>query len=76
MGFSAIHAQGLSALVVIASTFIPDRTGQRGVTIFILSLIVAVGYIVLAATRSTAVRYFGVYLATSGIFPAVINILG
>jgi dipeptide/tripeptide permease len=82
MGYTAVHAQGLSAppyfisfLFVIASTFIADRTGQRGITILVLSLIGAVGYIILAATKHTAVRYFGVYLASIGIFPAIINIL-
>ncbi|KAH6664417.1 MFS transporter-like protein [Halenospora varia] len=82
MGYTAINAQGLSAppyfisfLVVIASTFIADRTGQRGITIFVLSLIGGIGYILLAATSKTAVRYFGVYLAAAGVFPAIINIL-
>lgn len=82
MGYTAIKAQGLSAppyfisfLVVIASTFIADRTGQRGITILILSLVGAVGYIILAATKHTAIRYFGVYLAAAGIFPSIINIL-
>lgn len=82
MGYTAINAQGLSAppyfisfLVVIASTFIADRTGQRGITIFVLSLIGGIGYILLAATSKTAIRYFGVYLAAAGVFPAIINIL-
>lgn len=82
MGFSAINAQGLSAppyfisfLVVIASTFIADRTGQRGITILILSCIGAIGYILLAATSSTSTRYLGVYFAAAGIFPSVINVL-
>ncbi|CZR61499.1 related to nicotinamide mononucleotide permease [Phialocephala subalpina] len=82
MGYTAVNAQGLSAppyflsfLVVIASTFIADKTGQRGIIIMILSLIGAVGYIILGATSKTAVRYFAVYLASIGIFPAIINIL-
>jgi hypothetical protein len=82
MGYTAIDAQGLSAppyflsfLVVISSTFIADRTGQRGIIIMILSFIGAIGYIILGATSKTAIRYFGVYLASAGIFPAIINIL-
>jgi len=82
MGFSAIDAQGLSAppyflsfLVVISSTFIADRTGQRGFIITVLSLVGAIGYILLAATSATSIRYFGVYLAAAGIFPSIINIL-
>lgn len=82
MGFSAIDAQGLSAppyfisfLLVIASTYIADRTQQRGITIIILSLIGALGYILLAATKATGPRYTGVFFAAAGIFPCIGNIL-
>ena len=82
MGFSTINAQGLSAppyfvsfLIVIGSTYIADRTQQRGITIMILSLVGATGYILLAATSKTGPRYFGVYLAAAGIFPCIGNIL-
>jgi hypothetical protein len=82
MGFTPIDSQGLSAppyflafLLVISSTYIADRTQQRGITIMILSLIGATGYILLAATSKTAPRYFGVYLAAAGIFPCIGNIL-
>ena len=82
MGFSSINAQGLSAppyflsfLTVIATTYIADKFAQRGLVIAVLSTIGAVGYILLAATSTTATRYFGVYLAAIGIFPAIINIL-
>ena len=64
MGFTPIQAQGLSAppyflafLAVVASTFIADRTAQRGLTITVLSLIGAVGYIMLATSHTVAVRY-------------------
>jgi dipeptide/tripeptide permease len=82
MGFSAIDSQGLSAppyflsfLIVIGSTYMADRTQQRGITIMILSLIGATGYILLAATSATGPRYFGVFLAAAGIFPCIGNIL-
>ena len=82
MGFSPIHSQGLSAppyflafVVVIASTYIADRTQQRALVIFTLSLIGAVGYILLAATSSTGPRYTGVFFAASGIFAAITNTL-
>jgi MFS family permease len=82
MGYTAIDAQGLSAppyfiafLLVIASTFVADRTGQRGFVILSLSLLGAVGYIILATTSTSGVRYFGVYFAAAGIYPAIINIL-
>jgi dipeptide/tripeptide permease len=82
MGFSAIDAQGLSAppyfisfITVIITTYVADKYAQRGLVITVLSTIGAVGYILLAATSATATRYFGVYLAAIGIFPAIINIL-
>jgi len=82
MGFSSINAQGLSAppsflafLVVLFSTWIADRTSQRGFTILFLSLIGAAGYILLAVSTGTGVRYAGVFLAAAGIFPTIGNIL-
>ncbi|OAG37621.1 hypothetical protein AYO21_08229 [Fonsecaea monophora] len=82
IGFSGIHAQGLTAppyllafFTTLASTYITDRTRQRGVTIMTLATIGTVGYILLAATKPTAVRYFGVFLAAGAIFPTMANIL-
>ncbi|KAI0021826.1 major facilitator superfamily transporter [Xylariomycetidae sp. FL0641] len=82
MGFTAINAQGLSAppyflafFICIGTTWIADRTQQRGIMIIILSLIAGVGYILLATCRSVGVRYFGVFLAAAGVFPAIANIL-
>lgn len=82
MGYESIHAQGLSAppyflsfLVCILSTWIADKTQQRGLMIIGLSLIGGTGYIILAIVTSTGVRYFAIYLAAAGIFPAISNIL-
>lgn len=82
MGYESINAQGLSAppyflsfLVCILSTWFADKTQQRGLMIIGLSLIGATGYIILAAVTSTGVRYFAIYLAAAGIFPAIANIL-
>ncbi|KAI4715808.1 MFS general substrate transporter [Aureobasidium sp. EXF-10727] len=82
MGFESITAQGLSAppyflsfLVTIGSAWIADKTQQRGLTIIILSIIGGVGYIMLATTSSTGPRYAGVFLAASGVFPCIANIL-
>ncbi|KAF7846311.1 hypothetical protein BT93_L4632 [Corymbia citriodora subsp. variegata] len=82
MGFTAVTAQGLSAppyflsfLVTIGSTYIADRTQQRGLTIFVLSCVGGVGYILLATTKAIAPRYVGVFLAASGVFPCIANIL-
>ncbi|MCJ1424225.1 hypothetical protein MMC29_002112 [Sticta canariensis] len=82
MGFSSINAQGLTAppfflsfLVTIFSTYIADKYQQRGITIFILSMIGGIGYVLLASCELVGVRYFGVFLAAAGIFPCVANIL-
>ena len=82
MGFTAIDAQGLSAppyffsfIVTISSTWIADRTQQRGYMILLLSCLGGIGYILLATCRSVGVRYFGVFLAAGGVFPCIANIL-
>ncbi|RAL60385.1 hypothetical protein DID88_000161 [Monilinia fructigena] len=80
--FQKLNAQGLSAppyflafLVVILTTWLADKYSQRGYTILVLSLIGATGYIMLAVSSNTGVRYAGVFLAASGVFPAIGNIL-
>lgn len=82
MGFTSVNAQGLTAppyflafFVCIGSTYVGDRTQQRGLLIAALSLLGCVGYVMLAASRSVGVRYAGVYLAAAGVFPAIANIL-
>jgi dipeptide/tripeptide permease len=82
MGFDPITSQGLSAppyflsfLLVIATTYLADRTQQRGLVILTMSLIGALGYILLATTSATGPRYTGVFLAAAGIFPCIGNIL-
>ena len=82
MGFSSINAQGLTAppfflsfLVTIFSVYVADKTQQRGFTIMFMSTIGFIGYVLLAACKVVGVRYFGVFLAASGIFPSIANIL-
>ncbi|KAF1979626.1 MFS general substrate transporter [Bimuria novae-zelandiae CBS 107.79] len=82
MGFSAINAQGLTAppyflsfLVTIITPYIADRTQQRGIMLVILTMIGGTGYVILAAAKSVGARYFGVFMAAAGIFPAIANIL-
>lgn len=74
MGFSSINAQGLTAppfflsfLVTIVSTYIADKYQQRGITIFILSMIGGIGYVLLASCEIVGVRYIGVFLAAAGV---------
>lgn len=78
MGFSSINAQGLTAppfflsfLTVIGTTYVADHTQQRGITIAILTAIGGTGYVILAASHSVGAKYFGVFLAAAGIFPAI-----
>lgn len=82
MGFSAINAQGLTAppfflsfLITIITPYIADRTQQRGLMLMVLSVVGGTGYVILAAARSVGARYFGVFMAAAGIFPAIANIL-
>lgn len=82
MGFESINAQGLTAppffvsfIFSILTTWLADRFQQRGLTIVFFSLVGAVGYVLLAACTSVAVRYFGVFLAAAGVFPCIANIL-
>lgn len=77
MGFNAIESQGLTAppfflsfLVTISSTWVADKTQQRGYTIMVLTTIGGIGYILLATVKTVGVRYFGTFLAASGIFPS------
>ncbi|KAK4699790.1 hypothetical protein P7C70_g6466, partial [Phenoliferia sp. Uapishka_3] len=78
MGFTSIRAQGLTAppylasfITLVACAFLSDRWGTRSGFIIPLSIVGGVGYVVLATTTSTAVRYFAIYLCACGIFPVV-----
>lgn len=81
-GHEGYKAQGYTAppylaafFVVLITTYVADRTSQHGVTISLLALVGATGYIMLALTVDEAVRYAGVFLATAGIFPVIANTL-
>ena len=82
MGFTAVNAQGLSAppyfvsfLVTIGSTFLADRIQQRGLTVITASIVGGTGYVLLATCKNVGPKYFGVFLAAAGVFPAIANIL-
>lgn len=82
MGYSSINAQGLSAppyfaayLFANITTFLADRTQQRGLVIMITSIVGAIGYVVLATVTTVGVRYFAVFLAAAGVFSTIPNIL-
>ncbi|KAI0413150.1 major facilitator superfamily domain-containing protein [Xylaria grammica] len=82
MGFTAINAQGLSAppyvlafIVCVTTTWIADRTQQRGAMLVGLSLVGGIGYVLLATCKGVGVRYFAVFLAAAGVFSCIANIL-
>ncbi|KAL5623772.1 hypothetical protein FOBRF1_003022 [Fusarium oxysporum] len=78
MGYTSVHAQGLSACPYIAAfvfcvgmSMLSDRVGQRGIFVFVFCCVGAVGYILLAVIHTTAIRYFATFLVCAGVFPAV-----
>lgn len=82
MGFTSINAQGLTAppyllafFVCLFTTWLADRLQQRGLILGVLSLVGCLGYILLATCKPVSVRYFGVFLAAAGVFPAIANIV-
>ncbi|KAL8953121.1 MAG: hypothetical protein Q9222_001004 [Ikaeria aurantiellina] len=82
MGYSSINAQGLSAppyfiafLCALITTFIADRTQQRGLVLVVTSLVGAIGYVILATVKTVGVRYFAIFLAAAGVFSTIPNIL-
>lgn len=82
MGFTSINSQGLTAppyfisfSVTILTTWLADRFQQRGLMVAFLSIVGAIGYVLLAASTHVGVRYLGVFLAAGGVFPAIGNIL-
>lgn len=82
MGFTSVHAQGLTAppyllsfLVVVAASYYSDKMGDRSVFIIPLAVTGGIGYLILALVQSTAVRYFAVFLCSCSIFPVIALIL-
>lgn len=81
MGYRSINAQGLTApvyftsfLCCVAAALISDRWGKRGFVIMIAASVGCIGYLLLAALekeRFNDVRYFAVWLAVCGVFPAL-----
>lgn len=78
MGFTSIHAQGLSAppyllayFLCIATSFLSDRFSNRSYWITTFAIVGAIGYVILGTCTSNGVRYFSTYLVCGGVFPAV-----
>ncbi|KAJ5687514.1 hypothetical protein N7536_010133 [Penicillium majusculum] len=78
IGYSSIQAQGLSAppylasyFICLASSFLSDKVKNRSYFLSALSTVGAIGYLIQALVKTSAVRYFATYLICGGVFPAV-----
>lgn len=85
MGYSSVHAQGLTApvyftafLCCVAAAYISDKYGKRGYIVSGFAAMSTAGYLILTLVRheeQTGPRYAGIWLAACGVFPALcINI--
>ncbi|KAL0576229.1 hypothetical protein V5O48_005739 [Marasmius crinis-equi] len=80
LGFRATKANLLTVPVYVFACiitclvgFIADRKGRRGYLNIGFLCLGAAGYIILIASRSAALSYFAVFLATCGIYPVIPN---
>lgn len=78
MGYSSIHAQGLSAppylvacLIVLLVGHLSDRFQRRGIFLAICSGTGAIGYLVLVLVHNVGVKYFALFLITGGLYPCI-----
>lgn len=78
MGYDAVSSQGLTApayfaafLLCVATSYLSDRTGRRGVMLAGSAAVAVVGYGLLVGCRQAGARYVGVWLAACGSFPAL-----
>ncbi|OAP59382.1 hypothetical protein AYL99_06680 [Fonsecaea erecta] len=78
MGFTALHAQGLSAppylfacLVVLAIGHLSDHFQRRGIFLSLCSGTAAVGYLILCLVEVVGVKYFALYLVAGGLYPCI-----
>ena len=75
--FTSIQSNGLSAppylfvfFNILIVTWLSDKYKMRGPFIFLMASVAAIGFILLAATKSVASRYVGCFLAVN-IFACV-----
>ncbi|KAF1986362.1 MFS general substrate transporter [Aulographum hederae CBS 113979] len=58
----------LSATVCVCTAILSDRIKRRGIILCVLAPLIVVGFAILAGTNIQGVKYFGIFLATSGAF--------
>jgi hypothetical protein len=79
--FSSVQSNGLSAppyvlcfLIIILCAFLSDKFRNRGFFVAINAFIAAIGFLIMAVTTKTSVRYFALFLCVL-IFVSVAIIL-
>jgi len=79
--FSSIQSNGLSAppylfcyFIIVGVAFLSDRLKTRGIFVAIPAFIAAIGFLIMAVTTTTGVRYFALFLCVL-IFVSVAIIL-
>jgi predicted MFS family arabinose efflux permease len=75
MGISNTKSQLLSvppylvaAMVCVGASFLSDRLKTRGFIMLAISPLIVIGFAIMATVKSTAIRYFAIFLATTGAF--------
>ncbi|KAK2462729.1 hypothetical protein APHAL10511_005247 [Amanita phalloides] len=68
-----VPVYAFACIVTCCVGYAADRWGHRGYFNMAFFAIGAAGYIILIASRNAALSYFGVYLATCGIYPMIPN---
>ena len=78
LGYSAANAQLLStppyilaALTTVGSGYLSDKMQRRGPITIVLSLVGALGFLLLLVTRNAASQYVGLFLAAAGMYPGI-----
>lgn len=82
MGFTSIHAQGLSAppylvasVIVFTIGKLSDKYKRRGIFLAFCSGTSALGYLILVLVQSVAVKYFALFLVIGGLYPCIALVL-
>lgn len=78
LGYTAAMAQLMSvppyvvaAFCTVGAGWLSDRLKKRGIITIIFASMSALGYILLLAGVNKSVDYFGLFLASSGIYPLI-----
>jgi len=78
MGYTALHAQGLSAppylfaaIVVLIIGYLSDRYQKRGIFLCFCAGVSAIGYLILCVVETVGVKYFAIFLVAGGLYPCI-----